>query len=228
LSGRQYRAWASSDRLSSNPATRSVGVLRQVKIASRVRGVVGPYKANGALWAFSRLFRLNISDPPHLRKSAACHAVLSAIVLGTRDDGGRLCEGGLICGSSVFVSIRVHSRLFRRFWLRLSTRCGLRPIALTRRFVLVLVLESSVRHPPECPRRLAHSPIRLLASGYWLSFIREALSLLHAISIDFRKTASVDLVAQLIRELYDPSSFSVWSPPIQLLTSNPGEKSTYK
>jgi len=65
----------------------SVGVLRQVKIASRVRGVVGPYRANGALWAFSRLFRLSISDPPHLRKSAACHAVLSAIQLLTSNPG---------------------------------------------------------------------------------------------------------------------------------------------
>jgi hypothetical protein len=59
------------------------------------------------------LSRLLVFFLCYLRKSAACRAVLSAIVSGTRDDGGRLCEGGLICGPSVFVSIRgSYSRSF--------------------------------------------------------------------------------------------------------------------
>jgi hypothetical protein len=37
---------------------------------------------------------LRYSITPPLRSSTACRAVLSAIVLGTRDEGGRLGEGG--------------------------------------------------------------------------------------------------------------------------------------
>src|SRR5260221_11877789 len=58
-----------------------------------------PNLADSGCWFYQAGFT---SLHTHLRKFAACRAVLSAIVLGTKDDGGRLCEGGFICGLSVF------------------------------------------------------------------------------------------------------------------------------
>jgi len=54
--------------------------------------------------------RLRLFHRLHLRKSAACRAVLSSIVLGIRDEEGRPCGDGLISGWFCFGSIRAHSR----------------------------------------------------------------------------------------------------------------------
>src|SRR5690349_5542176 len=61
--------------------------------------------------------------PPHLRSSAACRAVMSAIVLGTWDEGGRLGADGLfrLPLASLPLCVRFHSRQFvsiRGYFLR--------------------------------------------------------------------------------------------------------------